>query len=154
MIDSNEVKSVHFWFVNPTDLYNVSQLDCADIIFTDGNYNTIITDRKIIERYVAIINNLKPINPKLVYDVRATSLIRMKQINGKKKKNVQVCIDPVWGRVLLNNILMQGDREQIYEFLNDALYKPLTPDDWIPSYMKEYLKDHPEERDKVLSPVP
>lgn len=94
MIDSNEVKSIHFWFVHPNILYNVSQLDCADMVFTDDNHDTIITDRKTIERYVAIINSLKPINPKSVYDVRATSLICMQQMNGRRKKMCKLVLIP------------------------------------------------------------
>lgn len=150
MINSDEVESVQFWYVHPTDLYNISQRDCADMVFADDNQDTIITDIKVIKQYIKIINSLRPIDPKLCYDLRATSLIRMKKIDDKKKPNIKACIDPVWGRVLLNDVLTQGNKRKIYNFLNEVLYKHTTQYDWLPNVIKQYIKENPEERSKFL----
>lgn len=149
-INSDEVESIQFWFVHPTELYNHAQLNCADMVFAQDNHDTIIMNREVIKQYIKIINHLKPINQESSYDLRATSLIRMKKKNGRKKANIKACIDPINGKVLLNDTLTKGNKKKIYNFLNEVLYKNLTTYDWLPNNIKGYLKENPEERIKYL----
>lgn len=158
LIDSNEVESLHFWFLPRIDTPDAIR-DCESVVFDiQSNKDSVIKDRETIIKFIEIVNSLKPISPNTSYDLRVSSLIRMKEINGKRKSDVKVCMERgnVSGncRVLLNGVLKKGDRKVIYEFLNKTLYDNYTPDDWTPSGIKEYWKAHPEERDKVLSPVP
>ncbi|WP_223854864.1 hypothetical protein [Bacteroides sp. GM023] len=76
MIDSNEVESIHFWFVGDIDTSNAIT-DCIDVVLMDDHHKIIISDRKIIERFVDIINRSKPINPNSNYDLRVSSLVRL-----------------------------------------------------------------------------
>lgn len=148
-INSSEVKSVHFWFVGDIES-PIPIEDCAEIVYMQDNHDTIITDRKVIERYVSIINRTKPIDPKLYYDLRVSSLIRMKLMNGEKKPDIKVCIGDFDGRILIDGVLMKGSDKKFWKFIQEILYDPLTPYDWLPEIIKGYLKDHPEERSDFL----
>lgn len=149
LIDSNEVESLHFWYISPNASTFVAITDCVDIVYEDDRRDTIIADRDVIKRYVDIVNSLKPIDPNSSYDLRMSSLIRMKQINGKRKPDVKVCVGGP--RALVNGVLMKERRGRMTKFFYEVLVDPLTPYDWLPNGIKEYLKDHPEEIDNILS---
>ncbi len=150
MIDSNEVENVNFWFVGDIDTHHAIK-DCIDIVLMEEqNHKIIIRDRKIIERFVGIINRSKPINPNSNYDLRVSSLVRLKPLNGENRPDIKVCIGNYGRRVLLNGVLMEGDHKQLQKFIQEELYDSLTPYEWLPDVIKGYLEDHPEERSKYL----
>ncbi len=45
---------------------------------------------------------------------------------------------------------MRGKWKPMEVFFQEVLYDPLTPYDWLPNAIKEYLKEHPEEIDEYL----
>lgn len=45
---------------------------------------------------------------------------------------------------------MKGDHEELQKFIQEELYDALTPYQWLPEFVKDYLKDHPEERSNYL----
>lgn len=158
MIDSNEVESLHFWFLPDIDT-NFAIKDCETVVFmTDQNKDTVIKDRETIEQYVEIVNSLEPVDPSTCYDLRVSSLIRMKEINGIRKPDVKVCISGInhanygetYNHVLLNGVLKQCKRKVIDVFLKKKLYDNYSPNDWLPEFIIEYLKDHPEERSEYI----
>lgn len=148
-INSNEVDSIHFWFVGEIDTHH-DITDCTAMLYMQDNHDTIITDRKVIERYVSIINRSKPINPNLRYDIRVSSLIKMKQVKGEKRLNIKLCFGDHGRRVLLNGVLMKGKHKELWKFVEEVLYAPLTPYDWLPDFLKDYIRENPEERSKYL----
>lgn len=150
-IDSNDVENVNCWFIGDVDT-NVPITDCMDIVLdTNDNHKTIIRNRKDIERFVDLVNQLKPVNSDYHIDLRVSALIRLKPVNGERLPDIKVCIGAGGHGVLLNNVLMKGNAKQLQKFVQEVLYDPLTPYDWLPGPMKEYLKDHPEDRDLLLS---
>ena len=149
LIDSNEVEYVHFWFVGDIDTNHALE-NCEDVVFMQESHDTIMRDRRIIERFVSVINRSKPINPKSNYDLRVSSLVRLKPINGENRPDIKVCIGNYGRRVLLNDVLMKGDHEELQKFIQEELYDALTPYQWLPEVIKDYLKDHPEERNNYL----
>ncbi len=151
LIDSNEVENVNFWFIGDVDT-NIPIHDCIDIVLMDGedNHKLIIRDRKVIERFVALVNQLRPTNPESNYDLRVSSLIRLKTINGERQPDIKVCIGAGGYGVLLNDVLMKGNPEELQKFVQEELYDSLTPYEWLPDFIKKYLEVHPEERSKYL----
>lgn len=149
LIDINEVENVNFWFIGDVDTTHAIE-DCLDIVYAQDNHKIIVRDRKNIERFIAIINRSKPINPGSNYDLRVSSLVRQKTINGKRGPDIKVCIGNYGRRVLINGVLMKGDHEQLQKFIQEVLYDSLTPYEWLPGFMKEYIEQHPEERSKFL----
>lgn len=150
LIDSNEVENVNFWFVGDIDT-SIAIKDCIDIVLMeDQNHKIIIRDRKVIERFVDIINRSKPISPNSNYDLRVSSLVRLKPINGEKRPDIKVCIGNYGRRVLLNGVLMKGDHKPLQKFIQEDLYDSITPYEWLPDFIKGYLEEHPEERSKYL----
>lgn len=114
------------------------------------NHKMIICDRKVIERFVALVNQLRPTDPDSNYDLRVSSLIRLKPINGERRPDIKVCIGAGGYGVLLNDVLMKGNPKELQRFVQEELYDSLTPYEWLPNFIKGYLKDHPEERSKYL----
>ena len=45
---------------------------------------------------------------------------------------------------------MKGDHEELQKFIQEELYDSLTPYESLPSFIKEYLRDHPDEIDEYL----
>ena len=45
---------------------------------------------------------------------------------------------------------MKGNPKELQKFVQEELYDPLTPYEWLPDVIKGYLEDHPEERSKYL----
>lgn len=75
-IDSNDVENVNCWFIGDVDT-NVPITDCMDIVLdTNDNHKTIIRNRKDIERFVDLVNQLKPVNSDYHIDLRVSALIR------------------------------------------------------------------------------
>lgn len=151
LIDSSEVENVNFWFIGDIDTY-IPILDCIDIVLMEeqDNHKMIIRDRKVIERFVALVNQLRPTDPDSNYDLRVSSLIRLKPINGERRPDIKVCIGAGGYGVLLNDVLMKGNPKELQRFVQEELYDSLTPYEWLPNSIKGYLKDHPEERSKYL----
>lgn len=148
-LKSSEIEYIHFWFVGDIDT-SIAIQDCEDILRMQDHHDTIITDRKVIERYVSIINHTKSIPPNSNYDLRVSSLIKMKLINDERKPAMRVCIGNYGQRVLIDGLLMKGNHKKIWSFVQEILYSPLTPYDWLPDYMKQYIKENPKERSKFL----
>ena len=97
LIDSNEVENVNFWFIGDVDT-DVPITDCLHIVFGNDSHKTIIRDRKIINRFLTLVNQLKPANPDSYIDLRVSSLIRLKPINGERRPDIKVCIGAGWLR--------------------------------------------------------
>ena len=149
MIDSNEVENVNFWFIGDVDT-DIPITDCLHIVFGDDSHKMIIRDRKIVDRFVALVNQLKPAAPDSYIDLRVSSLIRLKPINSERQPDIKVCIGAGGYAVLLNDVLMKGNPKELQKFVQEELYDSLTPYEWLPDFIKGYLKDHPEERSKYL----
>ncbi|WP_390597708.1 hypothetical protein [Bacteroides sp. f07] len=149
MIDSNEVENVNFWFIGDVDT-DIPITDCLHIVFGNDSHKVIIRDRKIVERFVALVNQLKPATPDSYIDLRVSALIRLKTINGERRPDIKVCIGAGGYGVLLNDVLMKGNPKELQKFVQEELYDPLTPYEWLPDVIKGYLEDHPEERSKYL----
>lgn len=149
LIDSNEVENVNFWFIADVDT-DIPLLDCLDIVYGDDNHKLIVRDRKNIERFIALVNQLRRTNPNSYYDLRVSSLIRLKPVNGERKPDIKVCIGAGGYGVLLNGVLMKGNAKELQKFVQEVLYDSLTPYEWLPGFMKEYIEQHPEERSKFL----
>ncbi len=94
LIDSNEVENVNFWFIGDVDR-DVSITDCLHIVFGNDSHKTIIRDRKIINRFLTLVNQLKPANPDSYIDLRVSSLIRLKPINGERRPDIKSAFVPV-----------------------------------------------------------
>ena len=149
LIDINEVENINFWFIGVVDT-DIPIHDCLHIVFENDSHKIIIRDRKVIERFVALVNQLRPTDPDSNYDLRVSALIRLKTINGERRPDIKVCIGNYGRRVLLNGVLMEGDHKQLQKFIQEELYDSLTPYEWLPDGIKGYLEDHPEERSKYL----
>lgn len=150
MIDINEVENVNFWFIGDIDT-NIPIRDCIDIVLMEEqNHKIIIRDRKVIERFVALVNQLRRTDPDSNYDLRVSALIRLKTINGERRPDIKVCIGAGGYGVLLNDVLMKGNPKELQKFVQEELYDSLTPYEWLPDGIKGYLEDHPEERSKYL----
>ena len=105
---------------------------------------------KTIERFIDLINQLKPADSDSYIDLRVSALIRFKSTTCVKKSDIKVCIGAGGYGVLLNDVLMKGDSKKLQKFIQEELYDSLTPYEWLPSSIKEYLKEHPEERNYYL----
>ena len=81
LIDNNDVENVNFWFIGDVDT-NIPITDCLHIVFGNDNHKTIIRDRKIIDCFVALVNQLKPAVLDSYIDLRVSSLLKLKPING------------------------------------------------------------------------
>lgn len=149
LIDSNEVEYVHFWFVGDIDTHHAIT-DCETVVFMQDSHDTIMRDRRIIERFVSLVNRLRPTDPDSYYDLRVSSIVRLKPTNGEKRPDIKICIGADGFGVLFNGVLMKGDAKELQKFIQEELYDALTPYEWLPEVIKEYLKDHPEERSKYL----
>lgn len=149
MIDNNEVENVNFWFIGDVDT-NIPITDCLHIVFESDNHKIIIRERKTIERFIDLINQLKPTDSDSYIDLRVSALIRFKSTTCVKKSDIKVCIGAGGYGVLLNDVLMKEDAKKLQKFIQEELYDSLTPYEWLPSSIKEYLKEHPEERNYYL----
>lgn len=137
-IDQNNVEYIKFWYYPKGVHTPIAITDCGEIVYdTQINKDTIIYDREIIQKYILLINKLKPIKKNTNYDLRVTSLIKTKR--EILKKNVSICISPLNGVVLIDDVLMKGNVHLINKFLDEVLYDHLTPDDWTPDFMREKL---------------
>ena len=87
MIDSNEVENVNFWFIGDVDT-DIPITDCLHIVFGDDSHKMIIRDRKIVDRFGALVNQLKPAAPDSYIDLRVSSLIRLKPINSERQPDI------------------------------------------------------------------
>ena len=115
LIDSNEVENVNFWFIGDVDT-DIPITDCIDIVLMEEqNHKIIIRDRKVIERFVALVNQLRPTDPDSNYDLRVSALIRLKTINGERRPDIKVCIGAGGYGVLLNDVLMKGNPKRTPE---------------------------------------
>lgn len=135
LINFKDVESIKFWYISKGMCTLSSIRDCGGVLNLDPK-DTVITDKEVIRRYVSIVNQLKPIDPNANYDLSVSSWIRMKKIGEEKRQSIGVCIDYLFGRVLRNDTLMQGDEEEIKKFLDEILYDPLPPDAWTLEEMK------------------
>jgi hypothetical protein len=133
IIDYNDVESMRFWYISKDIEFNHSITNCGSIVRdTLINKDTIITDRTAIERYITVINRLKPSKGPINYDLRVTSLIRFKD----KREDLMVCISMYNGVVLVEDVLMKEDK-RIVKLLDEFLYDHLTERDWTPSFLLE-----------------
>ena len=80
---------------------------------------------------MTLVNQLKPANPDSYIDLRVSSLIRLKPINGERRPDIKVCIGAGGYGVLLNDVLMKGNPKQLQKFIQEVLYDSLTPYEWF-----------------------
>ena len=78
LIDSNEVENVNFWFIGDVDT-DIPITDCLHIVFGNDSHKVIIRDIKIVECFVALVNQLKPATTDSYIDLRVSALIRLKR---------------------------------------------------------------------------
>jgi len=133
LINDKDVEAVRFWYIFKNIEFNIPVTNCGYIVRdTSANKDTIITDRRAIERYITAINRLKPSKKHINYDLRVTSLIRFKD----KREDLMVCISMYNGVVLIEDIVMKEDKH-IIKLLDELLYDHLTEKDWTPSFLLE-----------------
>lgn len=75
-IDASEVEAIRFLYLPKSLQYPASNSQYEDVVtYTQTVQDTIIRDRKIIDRYIGYINNLRPTRKK-DNDFRCYSLIK------------------------------------------------------------------------------
>ena len=125
-INPDDVEAIKFGGL-PRDIIIEAEIrQYGDIAKNVGIYrDTVIKDRKLIERYVSMINSLVPSKDKEVnYEYRIATLIKMND-----GLIIPILYGPYNGTSYVG-IIMQ-DRKEIFELLDSIIYKDKPDDYWI-----------------------
>ena len=125
-IDPDDVEAIKFGAL-PRDIIIEAEIrQYGDMAINRGIYrDTVIRDRKLIERYVSMINRLIPVKDKDDnYEYRIATLLKMRD-----GLIIPILYGPYCGTNYVG-IIMQ-DRKEIFELLDSIIYKDKPDDYWI-----------------------
>ncbi len=147
LIVPEDVEAIKFWYFSPGGDFGY---DGGDIVFTLHRRDTLITDRRVIERYAALLNRLDSTAPNTYYGLQVASAFKFKEKEGKKRKNLGICVDYERGIITIDDsMVMKSNRRKLKRFVFDVLYDPLPPDAWN---FLDY-RDSPEESKRIFGEI-
>ena len=145
-IDPDDVEAIKFGAL-PRDIIIEAEIrQYGDMAINRGIYrDTVIRDRKLIERYVSMINRLIPAKDKDDnYEYRIATLLKMKD-----GLIIPILYGPYNGTSYVG-IIMQ-DRKEIFELLDSLIYKD-KPDDYWTDRSLPFYTDSTISEDQIEVP--
>lgn len=124
-INPTDVKEIYFGSLPPGEETIFPLSNFSEVMNSMHYRDTTITDRKVIDEYSVLINNLKT-NPRAEcnIDMRVISIIKMEDGNIRK-----IGYGYKWS-ILYDGILMRDDPE-VFSFLQRILYTPHPLTYWL-----------------------
>lgn len=140
IIDTKNVMHIYFGAVpygieTPFDIEDPSQ-----ILGWDEYRDTLITDSVTINRFVSLVNSLKPAKEKAGLDIRIIASITTTE--GIKHR---LCFGYIGG-TSYDGVEME-DNDELFSFLDSLIYANHDLEYWAPSFYKEAIE-------QGLEPVP
>ncbi len=124
-IDPDDVEAIKFGAL-PRDIIIEAEIrQYGDMAINKGIYrDTVIRDRKLIERYVSMINRFIPVKDKNYnYEYRIATLLKMRD-----GLIIPILYGPYCGTSYVGIIMK--DRKEIFELLDSIIYKDKPDDYW------------------------